>query len=247
LEAFSRSLAGRNLHLWPAAPLRHAAAHRAARRLIERDGLGPVKAMQLRWPQPLDGAHIASAYAAFDLLLSFLPSGAAMARSVVAGAQDGLTSLWMNFAGGGTATALFGAADTWNSPLPRLEVAGTEGRFLVCEAGRRLSHYTPREGSRSWDPPGMAAYVSSANVAGVSEDVKAFLAACTGTAPLFGAETVLTEAARALGLLEAARRAVESRAMETVENRSFEGAPRDPGSAAPAVTAENLTLQLGLH
>ncbi len=243
LELLSLALAGRNLHLWPAAPLRHAAAHRAARRLIER---GAITALQLRWPFPFDDAHFGASYAALDLVLSFLPGGAGTPRCVMAGQREGNASLWLNFSSGATATLLFGAADAWNAPLPRLEITGTQGRFLICEAGRRLSHFVPREAARHWEPPGLAPHVSAPGVAGVAEDVKAFLAACAGTAPLLGAETALFEPARALTLLEAARRSLESGELESVAARSFASVEALPieTEARPLAAPENLTLQL---
>jgi predicted dehydrogenase len=92
----------------------------------------------------------------------------------------GATNVWMRFAGGVTATALFSGAESWSAPLPRLEVCGTQGRWLVCEAGRRLWLHQPRETAHLLEPPGMIAHVTAANVLGVAEDLKAFLAACAG-------------------------------------------------------------------
>jgi hypothetical protein len=76
--------------------------------------------------------------------------------------------------GGVTATALFSGSESWSAPLPRLEVCGTQGRGLVCEAGRRLWLHQPRETAHLLEPPGMIAHVTAANVLGVAEDLKAF-------------------------------------------------------------------------
>lgn len=247
LQELSRALAGRAIHLWPASPLRHAAAHRAARRLIERDGIGPIAALQLRWPAPFDEAHQAPSYAALDLLLSFVPGAAGAPKTVVAGGRDGMASLWLQWANDLTATVLFGAADSWSGPLPRLEIAGSQGRYLVCEAGRKLLHFVPREATRLWEPPGLAPHVSAPNLAGVSEDLKAFLAACVGAAPLLGAETALFEPARAVALLQTAENALQSGQMESVIIPVLSGGAPDKTIVSPNQTAgapENLTLFL---
>ncbi len=313
--ALARRLEGRSLHVWCAHPLRQAAAHRAAWRLIERDALGAVSALALRWGTPFhivepippreaqrreaasgeaatqratasaamasaamasaaqtsaaqmdktqaggpaearrsghsggatsDAPHLAPSYAALDMLLAFaraappranagargtagkpasgtaggaagnaassdgastafvessamsnsvrssgsvngIASGGAMpvgamsasTATVMAAQCGGVLSLWLSFAHGPTATALFSGAEAWSAPLPRLEVCGTQGRSLVCESGRRLWLHQPREAAHLLEPPGLAAHVSAANVIGLTEDIKAFLTAC---------------------------------------------------------------------
>jgi predicted dehydrogenase len=250
LGPLARAAMGNGPALWVAAPLKRAAAHRAARRLLERDGIGPVTALQARFPFALDAARFGAAYAAFDLLLSFLSGAAGMPRQVTAARHpDGAASVLLQLAGGATISALFGAADTWNSPLPRVEICGTEGRFLVCEAGRRLWHHVPREGARLWEPPGLAPHVSASNLAGYGEDLKAFLAVCINNPAPFNAERALDDAARALGALEATFRALETGQTQAIEAR---GAPSTPNRAAekPISSEEapapprNLTLEL---
>jgi hypothetical protein len=248
LGAFARDATGRAPSLWVAAPLKRAAAHRAASRLIERDGIGEVTALQARFPFPLDEGRFGSAYAAFDLLLSFIPGGAGTPREVMASRHDdGATSIMLRLAGGATITALFGAADAWNTPLPRVEICGTQGRFLVCEAGRRLWHHVPREGARLWEPPGMAAHISSSNLAGYAEDLKAFLAVCVNNPAPFNAERALGAAARALGALEATFLALETSTVQPILARGPQTRPVDtlvmePENVPPA---RNLTLELG--
>ena len=298
--ALARRLQGRSLRVWCAHPLRQAAAHRAAWRLIERDTLGAVSALSLRWGTPFhiaeptarretviggtmtgeaasrkmesradgtqqlqataaqtntaqtdkslagrpaearrngnagvvtsDAPHLSPSYAALDMLLAFsraappranaangtangagrdaaakdaattVPtesaavsnsgmsgivsdgtppvSAVSASTSVMAAQCGGALSLWISFAHGPTATALFSGAEAWSVPLPRLEVCGTQGRSLVCESGRRLWLHQPREAAHLLEPPGLAAHVSAANVIGLSEDLKAFLTAC---------------------------------------------------------------------
>lgn len=245
LDVFARAAAGGGPSLWIAAPLKRAAAHRAARRLIERDGIGEVTAIQARFPFALDEARFGATYAAFDLLLSFVPGGAGAPRQVSAARHpDGAASVLLQLAGGATVSALFGAADSWNSPLPRLEICGTQGRFLTCEAGRRLWHHVPREAARLWEPPGLAPHVSSSNVAGYAEDLKAFLAVCTNNPAPFNAERALDDAARALGTLEATFAARESGQTQPIEARGPQHSAPLP-AASQGAPPRNLTLELG--
>jgi hypothetical protein len=123
----------------------------------------------------------------------------------------------MRFGHGTTATALFAAAESWSTPLPRLEICGTQGRSLVCEAGRRLWLYEPREAARLLEPPGLAAHVSASNIAGLAEDLKAFLAACVeepstagAASPRVNSTDSLIGAARPLQVIEAANESLAS-------------------------------------
>lgn len=244
LGAFAQATNGPGSLLWIAAPLRRAPAHRAARRLLERDGIGEVTALQARFPFPLDSGRFGAAYAAFDLMLSFIPGGAGMPREVTAARHsDGAASVLLKMAGGATATLLFGAADAWNAPLPRLEICGTQGRFLICEGGRRLWHHVPREGARLWEPPGMAAHVTSANLSGYAEDLKAFLAVCANNPAPFNAERALDDAARALGTLEATFLALESGHTQPIEARGPQNFATDE-PASTLIPPRNLTLEL---
>lgn len=251
LGAFARASGG-GPSLWFAAPLKRAAAHRAARRLLERDGIGAVSAIQARFPFALDAARFDAAYAAFDLMLSFVEGGMGAPREAYAARHaDGAAHVMLKLAGGATISALFGAADAWNSPLPRLEICGTQGRSLVCEGGRKLWHYVPREGARLWEPPGLAAHVSAANVAGYAEDLKAFLEVCVNNPAPFNAERALGGAARSLGALEATFASLQSGAPQPIEARGALVA--DPISANSIIKEEhqsaapprNLTLELG--
>ena len=172
----SSQSASRGVLLWWSQPLRHAAAHRAARQLIKKGEIGDVTALSLRWSTPfaaLAGSQRSESCGALDLLMSCV--GAAPVE-VLASAAKGATSLWLRFDGGATATAIFAACDVWNSELPRLEIIGTQGRFLVCEGGRRVGMFQPREAARWIEPPGLASHVSAANIGGVAEDIKLFLA-----------------------------------------------------------------------
>lgn len=229
--------------LWMALPLRRAPAHRAARRLVERDGIGTVTAVQARFPFALDEARFASAYSAFDLMLSFFPHAQPPRQIWATRHGDGATQVLLALGGGAHISALFGAADTWNSPLPRLEACGTQGRFLVCEAGRRLTHFVPREGERSWEPPGLAPHVSGANGSGYGEDIKAFLSVCSDNPAPFNAERALDDAARALSVLESAF-------LSLAEHRPVAVEPRGVRFDSPLLTPEpepparNLTLEL---
>ena len=248
LNAWARAVAGRKPALWMAAPLRRAAAHRAARRLIERDGIGPITALQARLPFALDGARFGAAYAAIETLLSLLIPTPMPLDVVATRHADGAANVLLRFAGGVSASLLFGAADAWNAPLPRLEVCGTQGRSLVCESGRRLLHYVLREATRVWEPPGLAAHVSAPNLAGYAEDLKAFLSVCTDNPAPFGAERALDDAARALSVLEATLEALESGAPVAIEARGLAHEAVPATDTAPPQNAEaprNLILDLG--
>lgn len=248
LNAWARAVAGRKPSLWMAAPLRRAAAYRAARRLIERDGIGAVTAIQARLPFALDTARFGAAYAAFEMLLSLLVPTPLPLDVTALRHSDGAANVLIRFAGGASIGVLFSAADAWNAPLPRVEVCGTQGRTLVCESGRRLLHYVPREGARHWEPPGLAAHVSAPSVAGYAEDLKAFLSVCTDNPAPFGAERALDDAARALGVLEATLQSLASGVAVPIEARglAFEMADA-PDVATSDETNEaprNLTLDL---
>ncbi|RYX84744.1 hypothetical protein EON83_08920 [bacterium] len=229
--------------LWMALPLRRAPAHRAARRLIERDAIGTVTAVQARFPFPLDEARFSSAYAAFDLMLSFFPPAQVPRQIWATRHGDGATQVLLSLGGGAHVSALFGAADTWNSPLPRIEACGTQGRFLVCEAGRRVVHYVPREGTRTFEPPGLAAHVSGSNLSGYGEDIKAFLSVCADNPAPFNAERALDDAARALSVLEAAFLSVQEHIPVSVEPRGVRF-DREVLQSEPSPPARNLTLEL---
>ena len=246
LGVFARASGG-GPSLWIAAPLRRAAAHRAARRLLERDGIGAVSAIQARFPFALDAARFDAAFAAFDLLLSFVEGGLGAPREVwAARSADGAAQVLLKLASGATISALFGAADAWNSPWPRLEICGTQGRSMVCEGGRRLWHYVPREGARMWEPPGLAAHVSAPNLAGYGEDLKAFLEVCVNNPAPFNAERALGGAARALGALETAFTSLENGTLQPIEARgalpAATGISQEHDSPLPP---RNLTLELG--
>ncbi len=135
-----------------------------------------------------DPQRVASSFAALDLLGSFAALASSTRNANVASClssgeiwareNGGATQLMIQFGNGATATALFCGAETWSAPLPRLEICGTQGRFLLCEAGRRLWLHHPREAARFWEPPGLSHHVSSANINGLAEDFKEFLAWC---------------------------------------------------------------------
>lgn len=247
LNQWARAVAGRKPSLWMASPLRRAAAHRAARRLVERDGIGAVTAIQARLPFALDGARFGAAYAAFEMLLSLLIPTQMPLDALALRNPDGAANVLIRFANGASISALFSAADAWNAPLPRVEVCGTQGRSLVCESGRRLLHYVPREGARIWEPPGLAAHVSAPSLAGYSEDLKAFLSVCTDNPSPWGAERALDDAARSLSVLEATLASLESGVPVPIEARGVVLDVAAPDAATADETGEaprNLTLDL---
>jgi len=228
-----------SLRVWCARPWRQAAAHRAARRLIERGEIEAVTALSLRWPASVfrgdnlpavhargggktDGAALSSSYAALDLLMSFAslcadrarPSSAqAVVNAVAAREYKGATNVWMGFESGPTATALFSAAEDWNAPWPRLEICGSHGKSIVCEGGRNLQLFEPREPSRVLSPPSTPT-VSAANLLGVAEDLKGFFAAWqesrdgTRAAPKYFPD--LAGAARVLEVVETISAALQT-------------------------------------
>lgn len=192
LTRLRAGLSSRETKLWCSWPLRQASAHRTATQLIERDQIGAPTGLTLRWPNAWEltlehePERFASTLAALDLVCNFAEVPGASTRShsfalpsgACASECNGATQILLRFANGTSATALFAGAETWSTALPRLEICGTQGRSILCEAGRRLWLHHPREAARFWEPPGISHHVSSANVAGVAEDLKAFLAFC---------------------------------------------------------------------
>ena len=207
--------------VWLARPLRWASAHRAARLWLDRDEIGRLSALGLRWSAPLfrpisvtretrkdaqstlssnlvsaaampkteaavipsinaPAPHFASSFAAFDLVMGMASGrgedGLRTPQSVAAVEQSGSSAVLMKLSGGAVATVLFGAADEWNAPLPRLELVGEDGRFLVCESGRSVRLSQPREPSREVSLPGLSIAAPPAAVAGIIEELKVFFA-----------------------------------------------------------------------
>jgi hypothetical protein len=171
--------------------------------MIDRGEVGLVRALSLRWHTPLPDAadsrrlhelsaqearafegEVASVAAALDLLLEFaLPQAwrdespllERVVSRVHAHENAGAGVALLEFAGGVGASMVLGAGDEWNAPLPRLEIVGTQGRFLVCEGARSLSLHAPREATRTWSVPSLAPSLSGAEASGVAEDVRSFL------------------------------------------------------------------------
>lgn len=202
---------------WWARPLRYAAAHRAARRMINRGEIGDVTSLHLRWNTSFGGKaemFSASNFAAIDLLLACAQSAP---TEVLAREAKGITTVWISLVGGATATAVFAAADAWNAPLPRLEIIGTQGRSLICEAGRRLGMFQPRDAARWIEPPGLAAHVSSANLGGVADDLRAFIGLTIGEKMAHSPQADGREASRALQVVEAIAQSLQTGSLEIVE------------------------------
>jgi predicted dehydrogenase len=154
------------------------------------------------WESRVAQGELAASCAAVDLLLEFaapesVRGDAATLDRVVSAAvaheNGGATSALVQFANGVPATLLAGAGDEWNAPLPRLEIVGTQGRFLVCEGGGDLRLHAPREATQSWSAPSGVPALSGAEASGVAPDARAFLHACAGgryrTARSSGAST----------------------------------------------------------
>jgi len=248
LSRFERAALGREVRVWWGRPLRLAAAHRTAKRLVERDAIGHVTALQGRFPLGWDEAHFGPVNEVLDLLLSFAPAGSVPLGAYVARHAEGSANLTIGFSGGFSIGALFQAADVWNTPLPRLEICGTQGRYLSCEGGRRVAHYVPREGARSWEPPGLGVHVTAANVAGVAEDLKAFLATIAGESQSSW-DGGTQDMRRVLAVWEAANASLRSGIMEPVPAVHLQAVALENGKTAPALAPEtnpaNLTLNLG--
>jgi hypothetical protein len=236
--------------------------------MLERDQIGAIAALSLRWgtsfaaapaatatPSADEVLHWLSALSALDLLLAFgasANSDTAMPTQVLAGGKEGTVNLWLRLANGITASALFAGADSWSTPLPRLEICGTQGRSIVCEAGRRMWLYLPREAARVLEPPGLTTHVTAANVAGMAEDLKAFLTVCAGeparATDITSNEQMLLGVARCLQLGEAVSAAcAEERSIEIEPLRLDTGraaeAPQAKTEEPPAI-AMTLPLQL---
>jgi predicted dehydrogenase len=210
--------------------------------------------------------RFASSYAALDLLLA---GGAATSTAATAAplqawaaAHGGATSLGLRTAGGVLATALFATADSWSSPLPRMEMCGTQGRALVCEAGRRVWLHQPGLAAHLLEPPGLAPHLSSAGSLGVAEDLNAYLAACAEEkAPRLDLESgteysaLWPDAARVLQLGEALDTALATGRLSDMTALEAEphGARAESGALpnvltpdAPAPGARDRTLPLQL-
>lgn len=202
LARLQNGLRGRD-KVWNAQTLRQSSAHRAARQLVEHDQIGAVCALSLRVPHALetapehDAARFSASLSAMDLVRHFAAqtatsstrtsanisqNGAMAFAGAMAFENNGATHATLRLQNGAIANILFAGAETWSAPFPRLEIVGTQGRSMVCEAGRRLWLHHPREAARFWEPPGMSHHISAANVAGVAEDLKAFLAWCVDDA-----------------------------------------------------------------
>jgi hypothetical protein len=196
----------------------------------------------------------ASSFAAVDLLLAFAaPFGkeekigwdvSAAPVAVCGSERNGAATLWMHFADGSAATALFAPAENWSSPLPRLEIVGTEGRSAVCEGGRRLWLHEPREAARLLEPPGLVAQISAANLVGVAEDIKAFIAwsvAKTRVAEQMERRPALEGSIRVLRVLEAADESLRTGRIIGIEPSGPRPETEDAAPVAelalPAVTA----------
>jgi predicted dehydrogenase len=226
----STSTQDRAVNIWCSQPLPRAQAHRTIRELLGRNAIGPVSALSLRWPRPLQPVpraalpdysglavsptNFAATYEAFTWLLDaaspLSPSGQAVRPQgvrAVAAEHSGAASLWLQFQHGLdgrslAATAVFASADPWNTPLPQMELCGTQGRSLTCEGGRRVWLHAPRETTRLLEPPGMAMHISPSNLNGIAEDLKAFLARAAA-GPEEGSDYGLGDAVVILRLMEA--------------------------------------------
>lgn len=220
----AQMMRGRDFLVWCAQPLRHEFAHRAALRLIERDFIGAISSLDFRGATsfPLrvlagetaarHGAAsgethaFAAVYESLALLLSLGGGNIAEAR-LAASRRGEAFSLWLQFAAGTLLSARFCAADAWNASLPRLEICGSDGRFLVCEGGRRLWQHEPQSAARLVEPP-----LSSPRLfgAGVAEDARAFFA---HLAQSHGASSHFVSAQPAFSQAASTRTAAESAQM----------------------------------
>ena len=245
-----------NRRVWCARPSSQAAAHRAARRLVERGEIGRVRAFALRWPhalpQPQDaisqapktpqqratetsGADIAGIYAALELLMAFavpqsrraaetatppheeMPSDLSrLVRRVTASEYAGATNALIEWWSGPSASVLFSAVEAWNAPLPRLEICGAQGRFLICEGGREVRLCEPREPARVLSPPGVSPLWSAGHAAGWSEELAVFAQAWAADNPnrALPSGVTLAHATNVLELWEAVAQAARRDAID---------------------------------
>ena len=272
-RALIRQTRGHKTRLWCARPLRRAAAHRAAWSLAAEKQIGEICAVALRWngalhPLPLSQGEearqrFASTYAALDLLLGACAATSSQTQTarplqVLASSQGGATNLWLRAANEVCVTALFCAADSWNSPLPRLELCGTQGRALVCEAGRRLWLHQPNLAAHLMEPPGLSSHWSAATTMGVAEDLKEFLAACAEErAPRLQLESapeycstkqysLWPDTATILQLGEAIAVSLDENRLVEIEPLEAEPTVSDDGRGAVVESARDQTLTLQL-
>jgi predicted dehydrogenase len=242
--------AAHGVRLWCGRAMRRAAAHRAAIQIVKRGEIGDVTALALRWSTPFcsvpeaDAELRSATFAALDLLVAC--AGVAPQTALLTEAKS-TSHLWLGFTGGSAASAVFASADNWNAALPRLEICGTQGRYLLCEGGRRMGFFLPHEAARWIEPPSLAPHISHSNLNGLAEDIKRFLAECVEDAgPVNNADWL--EVARVLAAMEAACESLPTGIPAPLETLKFEMAPAAAtgrnGSTSGAPSSLTLPLNL---
>ena len=157
-----------------------------------------------------------------------LDSALARPLSVVAHTHENTTNVWLRCKNGVSVTALFAGADTWSAALPRLEVVGTQGRYLICEGTRRTSLHVPGRTAQVHESPAATLTVTAPELAGVAAELRAFLGrwaqgagGVRGSAPTpvprDEVERWMLAPARVLRLLEATQHALRSGEMISLE------------------------------
>jgi len=182
--ALSAQAAAHQVQVWWAQPASLLRAHRAAWQLIMHSKMGDVETVSLAWPTPFalpshGNSHWWEMAQAFHLALKMaaVKENSQMTRilQIMASKNGDNVSIWARCANNVTLNLRFGAA---TPVLPRLEICLSEGRSLVCEAGRNLTQYAPRFETISHDSSGWTPSDSGTLSGAYAEDLKRFLANC---------------------------------------------------------------------
>jgi predicted dehydrogenase len=215
-----------HIQVWWAQPACLLRAHRSAWQLMAHGNLGNVETVSLIWPAPFalpstKNSHWWETAQAFHLALKMaaVREASQMTRilQVMAGKNGDNVSVWAKCANDVTLHLRFGVA---TPELPRLEICLSEGRSLVCEAGRKLTQFAPRSEAITHDSSGWTPGDSGTLYGAYAEDLKRFLANCGELEPPT-MHTHLDEeyhqwraAAYALQAMEGTGRSLNTRSLE---------------------------------
>lgn len=255
--ALSAQAAVHQIQVWWAQPAALLRAHRAAWQMIAHGKIGDVETVNLVWPAPFSlpangNSHWWEMAQAFHLALKMAAvrehSQMTRALQIMAGKNGDTVSIWARCANDVTLNLRFGAA---TPVLPRLEICLSEGRSLVCEAGRNLTQYAPRAEAITHDSSGWVPGDSGTLYGAYAEDLKRFLANCgeleTPTSHQLSdkEQQMWRSAAYALQAMEGTGRSLNTKALEMLPPLHQENlSPRAKEQVSPS---RNLSATLPLE